>query len=538
MLKLKPLTLSILVALLPGSLAGQARVGEDEILQTSASVGAREAALELELASGRTVAVRLAGGRVLVNSSEVAAYRPGGPLERAWRDLVRSASSDELAQGWQSFLSAGRASEDQAAITAIAAALGPLFEGVASPAPAPLVAPAPGLPAAAQDEPLAPGPTVEAIVGGLVVRLTERPGLARALARLGLDPELAVAFNGDLRLPARFVIEAEEYRLPEGAALDEMLVLINTDGVVAGTIASNVLVAGGSLLILPSARIDGDVLAVDATVHNQGTIVGALREGVHLAPMLREGARRGPLVEGRRLAPWPRDLIRRELAPRPSIWSNALGGIGSLAKTLAIYVLFAFLGALAVYFFRAQLETVSDTLSHSFGRSFLAGIAAQVLFLPVLLVMVVLIITAIAVPFYVLGFGLAALFGYLAVAHAAGENLTRHRSWAARLRHANSYYYVLTGLGVLLALFVAAAFARFASPVLGWARGLLFAAAWILTWVASSAGLGATLLSRAGTRRTYSRPRELPELPLATSAAEFDWLERRAGSAGPGGEQP
>lgn len=181
-----------------------------------------------------------------------------------------------------------------------------------------------------------------------------------------------------------------------------------------------------------------------------------------------------------------------------------------------MYALFAFLGALAVFFFRGHLETVSDTVSYSFGRSFLAGVAGQILFLPILVVMVVLVITAIAAPFYVIGAVLLALFGYVGVAHAAGENLTSHRfpSWAARMRRSNSYYYVLTGLGVLLALFVGAAFTRVFSPVLGWAHGLLTASAWILTWVASTAGFGAALLSRAGTRRTYARPREVPHVHM------------------------
>ncbi len=173
---------------------------------------------------------------------------------------------------------------------------------------------------------------------------------------------------------------------------------------------------------------------------------------------------------------------------------------------------------------------MSDTVSYSFGRSFLTGLAAEVLFLPVALVLLVLVITAIAIPFYVIAFGVAALLGYLAVAHAAGENLTRHRfpSWAARMRRSNSYYYVLNGLGVLLALFVGAAMTDMAYPLLGWAHDLLIASAWILTWVASTSGLGAALLSRGGTRRTYARPQELPPLAADTLAEEMAPLERRS----------
>ena len=173
---------------------------------------------------------------------------------------------------------------------------------------------------------------------------------------------------------------------------------------------------------------------------------------------------------------------------------------------------------------------MSDTVSYSFGRSFVTGLAAEILFFPIILVMTVLVLPIIAIPFYVVGFFLAGLLGYLAVAHAAGENLTRHRfpGWGARMRRSNSYYYVLNGLGVLLAGFAGAAISRMFGPLLGWAQGLLIAAAWILTWVAATSGLGAALLSRGGTRRKYARPLEYPGLPLDTGADDIGPFESRA----------
>jgi hypothetical protein len=60
-----------------------------------------------------------------------------------------------------------------------------------------------------------------------------------------------------------------------------------------------------------------------------------------------------------------------------------------------------------------------------------------------------------------------------------------------------------------------------AYPLLGWAHDLLIASAWILTWIAATSGLGAAVLSRAGTRRTYARPHELPEIPRDTLAEEM-----------------
>ncbi len=495
---------------LPTALSGQSAQAVEEIVQTSVALTGDEAILDLELASGGSLQIRFSDGLVLIDGDEVGRYAPGGALESAWRDLLRGASLGELGSGWERFSAAEYRTADATAAETIRAALAPLVAGMAAELAAEArveeVAEAAAVAAAVQArvETAESGAQDEVVAGGLVVELTEVEGLARQLVRIGLAPELERLLNGDLKMPVRIVIDADEYRLAEGAELDKMLLLVESNGVLAGKIRSNVLVADGSLLILPTAEIEGDVIAIDATVTNQGgTIAGAIRESLHRAPVVV-----APAV--------PRLRIGRHA---PSALSRVTAGLGSLAKTVAMYLLFGFLGALIVYLFRGHLETVSDTVSYSFGRSFLAGLAAEVLFLPIGLVMTVLVVTAIAVPFYIIAFALLSLLGYVSVAHAAGENLTRRRfSWTDRMRRANSYYYVLNGLGVLLALFVGAAITQMAYPLLGWAHDLLIASAWILTWIAATSGLGAAVLSRAGTRRTYARPHELPEIPSDTLA--------------------
>jgi hypothetical protein len=530
MLKHMRLAVVLLVSgLLPGPLAGQATQAAGEVLQTSIVLSGDETSLELELASGRTLRIRLSDGDVLIDGNEVGHYVPGGLLESAWRELLREAGQGELALAWPDFAGAETATPEARAAAAIRGAVGPFLAVPATAATAEFAseiaeaaaeaaaasATAAALEVAAQE--LSETTLSELVSGGLVVELSEVEGLARGLRRIGLAPELVRVLNGDLAGPVRIVIDADEYVLPEGAALDHRLILVQSDGVIAGTVAGNVVVAEGSLIIRPTARIEGDVVAVNASVQNQGgTVLGRLRDVSHIRPIVV-----GRPSIGQRIR------IAREV---PSPFSRVVGGLGSLAQTVAMYVLFAFLGALVVYFFRGHLEVVSDTVSYSFGRSFLAGLAAEVLFLPIGLVMAVLIITAIAIPFYVVGSVLLALLGYLAVAHAAGENLTQHRfpSWAARLRRSNSYYYVLNGLAVLLALFAVAAITEMVYPLLGWAHDLLIASAWILTWVASTAGLGGALLSRAGTQRKYARPHQIPELPVDTLVEELGPIERRA----------
>jgi len=500
---------------IPAPLTGQTAQAVDEIVQTAVVLSADEATLSLELVDGRSRQIQLLDGTVYIDGKEAGDYRPGGALERAWRDFLRGASEGEFLDALSGFAGA-EMEADEAALAAILEGLAP-FLGEISAELAATVATAESVQATTEwaktvAEAASAVATAavtaqiaeELVNGGLVVELGNLEGLATSLGRIGLAPDLARVLKSDLDSPLRIVLEADEYILPEGAELDQTLILVETDGVLAGTVTGNVLVAEGSLLIAPTGRVEGEVVAIDADIQNQGTVVGGLREAGHVAPVVV-----APIV--------PRIRIR---GGPPPIVSNLWRGLGSLAKTIAMYLLFGFLGAIIVYFFRNQLETVSDTVSYSFGRSFLAGLAAEVLFLPIGLVLTVLIVTAIAVPFYALGFVLLGLMGYIGVAHAAGENLTRHRfAWPSRLRRSNSYYYVLNGLGVLLALFVGAAMTQMAYPLLGWAHDLLIASAWILTWVAATSGLGAALLSRAGTQRTYARPGELPELP-ADSLAE------------------
>jgi hypothetical protein len=124
-----------------------------------------------------------------------------------------------------------------------------------------------------------------------------------------------------------------------------------------------------------------------------------------------------------------------------------------------------------------------------------------VLFFPALLIMTVLVITIPVIPFFVIGTGLAMLCGYLAVAHGAGEMFAKRRyryEWLERLRRSNSYYYVLSGLVLLLIPFALAAALWVFGGLLGFLRGMVVFVACVATWVLCTSGFGAVLLTRAG----------------------------------------
>lgn len=190
-------------------------------------------------------------------------------------------------------------------------------------------------------------------------------------------------------------------------------------------------------------------------------------------------------------------------------------GIADIFSILAIYAVLIGIGFAVVFFGRKYLEGVADTARHATIQSGLVGLAGTFLILPAFILgAIVLTISIVGIPVLIawlplfpVAVVLAMLFGYLAVAHAAGEALAERRFNGGELfRRANSYYYVLTGVGLLLALYIAANVVEMAGPWLGVVSGVLMFLAVVLTWAAFTIGFGAVLLSRAGTRPKVKRP--------------------------------
>jgi hypothetical protein len=185
----------------------------------------------------------------------------------------------------------------------------------------------------------------------------------------------------------------------------------------------------------------------------------------------------------------------------------------NIAGLLGVFVALGCIGFGLLSFAPRQLQAVSQTLRQSFVRSFMAGLFAQPLLLPVLgMVIVGLVLTVVGIvvlPVAIIAFVVAVLTGlvggYIAVAGSVGETVTRRR--AAPFRS------LVTGLAVLLAVW--APFALF-SWIPG-AGAVLLACALVFTWVMMTAGFGAAILSRAGLRTKFTRP------DVETFSDSFGW---------------
>lgn len=288
------------------------------------------------------------------------------------------------------------------------------------------------------------------------------------------------------------------YSLGSAETMRGHLVVLEGDAEIHGRLEGNLVTLDGDIILHPGAAVVGDVLAING--HIRGT------PGV---------------ITGSSSTLQPRDLPPPDSLPT-LVGRRSLG----LVAVLATFVL---LGFGLVTFGRPNLEIVSDTVRHSFGRAFVAGLLAQVLLLPTFGMLVVGLVLTIAgallVPFaaavYVILAILAVLAGVLAVAHAMGETITRRRLARGRPLSPNAYRYVATGLAALAAVWVAWVLAGWI-PVAG---TLAFLLAALATWGVATVGFGAALLSRGGIREDFAGRL----LPPALMTDEYLWATPMVG---------
>ncbi len=509
------LTLTLAVAALSalavphGAALGQQQ-SEDRIVASSMSVSSGSATLEFELRSGATHRIGFADGRVTLDGEVLGSYEPGGELERSWRRLLARSLEGPAAFELDAERLRSWAPPAEAASGATARALTATIDELLAP---PATDPGSG------DTVAMTGPGGESLAiapGRLSVEeLVTRLGRLRsALTRLGDDARSAAE---DLAL-----VVHDDHTVPEGAVVEGNLALLDGTLRLGGRVDGDAVVLDGTLVLEPGSRIEGDVFQVGGEVERAGgRVTGEFLSVEPLDPSAADvpdvpGAADVPDVDVERRV---REEVRERMREyrerhRPGFFGRIGNNVGrAFAGVLGVIsslLLLGLAGAAAVYFVRPRLELVAETALHNPGRSFGVGLAGQLLFVPVLVLLCVAIITILVVPFFVLASAVALVCGYLAVAHLAGETLARRRyryEWMERLRRSNSYYYVLSGLVVLLAPFALAETLHVFGGWLGWLRGLIHFAAAVLTWVAVTVGVGAVLISRGGDRADHARPR-------------------------------
>jgi hypothetical protein len=290
-------------------------------------------------------------------------------------------------------------------------------------------------------------------------------------AQAAAQPTAATPRADSLKLGGR-VIAA-------GTSVDGPIVVAGGDLEVFGTITGSAVAIAGDVVVHQGGRITGDAIAAFGEVTlDGGAIDGDMRS---LTGLWGESLRSS--LSGDGLAPATRSPIQLALG-----WFGVMMLIG--------------LGVLI--FASNYLDGVVDVLQESFWRSFFVGIAGELGILPAMLLLVVglaiTVIGALLIPFAVVAFVLAvaglATLGFIAVAQLTGGSIGGKA--AARLTaRGGALRAVIIGVSLYMGLWVAATAAGFV-PAAG---TILRLAALLVTYVAVTAGFGAALLSRGGTRR-------------------------------------
>jgi hypothetical protein len=451
---------------------------QDDVLSHSISLSSREASLDLELTNGHSRSIALRAGSVYVDGQVVGNYAPGGALDRSWRRA----------------LAEGGSLDTRALLTSLHA-----WHTQSLPA----------------DEAAA------------------RTHIDDALRGLDVKAGTAQARDADARIRAELQAERHTVRLNDLAALDTIgrqLESLDDAGADIAQAVRNAPVRLGDVTVDARQRVDGDLVVYkggadvfgevtgnvvslfgDVTLH-RGALIG--KNAVSVGGSVNND---GATIRGDVRTIAREDLDQADVAPaaaatvpRSRQATSAIDHVfRDVRDVLAVFIALAMLGFGTVFFGRRYLEVTADTATHSFGRSFVVGLLGQLLLLPTFAMLIVgLVCTVVGIlllPFAVVAFVIAAIVaavgGYLAVAHAIGETFTRRRmAHGAFVRAPNAYGYLFAGLIGLLGLWAAAALTGWMGPVV-----IVFRiAAVIVTWIAMTTGFGAVLLSRAGLRETFA----------------------------------
>ena len=271
-----------------------------------------------------------------------------------------------------------------------------------------------------------------------------------------------------------------DFTVASGETFSGNLLVLRGDVDLFGRVSGNVVALDGDVILHSGARVAGDALAIGGRIRELGGVVSGERRALGGSPAV-------------------------VAAPQSALRS----GLTRLAGLAGVLVTLALLGFGTVLFARPNLEIISDTVSHSLFRSFLTGLMAQVLVIPTLGILITGLVLSVVgillVPFVLIVFPLllvaAIVGGFLGVTHAMGEiHLRRRMAAGVMIGSANSYRYLAIGLVGVAAVWLA-------WILFGWvpvAGSLMFAAAFLATWLLATVGFGACLLSRAGIRPAFA----------------------------------
>lgn len=239
-------------------------------------------------------------------------------------------------------------------------------------------------------------------------------GLADAAGEAGVTMKM----NGDITIPAGTVHEGLAMtmngRVQVNGTLRGDAVTMNGDIVVSGTVTGSVRTFNGNVTLHRTARVEGDVAAVNGRVQQEaGAVVrGRIAQGSIF---------RSEPPQSEQPTPPPQPTWRERWRP----WSWDRSWPGPVVRVVAAWATVGFivLTALIALLVPNQLRRIADGLSAMPGQALLAGLGVWVV-LPLLAVTLAVSIVGIpALALMPLAVGLLAVFGFAASSMLLGNRL-------------------------------------------------------------------------------------------------------------------
>ena len=323
-----------------------------------------------------------------------------------------------------------------------------------------------------------------------------RPAAAEMDNQLRAEIILLRQLVGSLRAPKADSFKVGNHEVAAGATHQGTFAIARGNLDVRGRVTGDAIAVHGDITIHPGGSVAGNVTAIDGRVRTAGGIVeGDVRSIRGITGSILSAAA-AHVADDEPVTTW--------------------GAIKMVVGWFA--VLFA-IGIGVLLFAERNLDGVVAALEQQFSRSFWVGVLAQLAAIPALLLVLlglaISLIGILLIPFAIVAYVIAlaglCTLGFLAVARFTGRGFFRDRAntRAVTLRSLSTGLVIYLGLWFLAAVFVW-------SPVAG---SMLRAVAFAGSWVALTFGLGATLLTRAGTQKdgvSVAKPKAADDLSWQT----------------------
>lgn len=293
--------------------------------------------------------------------------------------------------------------------------------------------------------------------------------------------------------------------------------VIGGSATISGEVTGDVTAVGGSVRLEDGARVHGDVVSVGGTVDRAA---GARVDG---------DIEQVPFNTGMTFGPWSQWWDWRDRSHRdhdfsfdwsPWRWWRGMGW--RLVKLL----FFAGLAWIALLVARRPIERMERRIAREPWKTGLVGLLAQVLFFPMLIMLIVflaisiigiplILVVLLALPVLVL----IAWLGYVAVAGRVGGWFSRRFGWNVD----SPFWAVLVGLVVICSLSLVGNLLNFGVTPMRFVAGMFLFFGAVVSWATWTIGFGAVVLTRFGSADSWHRAdgavAPLPPIPTSDEPA-------------------